>query len=146
MIAFGVVVGDVLADKMSQVGLAKDDEVIEAFMPDGLDEAFSMRITVRALRRDGDAADAAAGQEEFPLLREQRVAIVNQEPSAAQETIGWIAKIANDLEHPCFVRINTDASDVNDARPALHDEEDHVPDGAEGAERFNAEEVAGVQG
>ena len=32
MVAFGVVVGDVFANKMPQVGFAKDDEVIEALV------------------------------------------------------------------------------------------------------------------
>ena len=61
VIAFGVVVGDVFVNKMSQVRFAKDNELIEALMPDGLDEALTIRITVRALRRNGDAADAGAG-------------------------------------------------------------------------------------
>jgi len=55
--SFCVVVGHVLLNKMSQVGFAKHYEVIEALISDGLDEALSMRITVWALRRDGDARD-----------------------------------------------------------------------------------------
>ena len=65
MIAFGVVVGDVFANKMAQVRFAKDDEVIEALMPDQSDEAFSVRVAVRTLGWDGDAGDAAAGKEPF---------------------------------------------------------------------------------
>ncbi len=53
VIAFGIVVRDVFTNKMSQVSFAKHDEVIEAFIPDGLDEALSVRIAVRALRRMG---------------------------------------------------------------------------------------------
>ena len=75
-----------------------------------------MRITVRALRRDGAAANAAAGQEKLHCFVNSWPRSCTKKPSAAQETIGWIARIANDLEHPCSVRINTNAGDVNDAR------------------------------
>ena len=128
------------------MGLAKNYEVIKALMPYGLDGALSMRITVGALCRDGHAANAAAGKEELPLLREQRIAIVHQEPRAPEKAIGWITKVANDLDHPCFIGINTNASNVNDARLQLDDEEDHVPDGAEATQCFYAEEVASVKG
>ena len=37
--------------------LAKHYEVIEALVANGPDEALSMRITVWALRRDGDTRD-----------------------------------------------------------------------------------------
>jgi len=86
MVAFGVVVGDVLANKMAQVRFAKDDEVNQALMPDRPHEALSVGVAVRALGWDGDAGDAASGKEQLPLLRKQRVAVVNQELSAAQET------------------------------------------------------------
>lgn len=104
-----------------------------------------MRIAVRALCRDGDTRDAAAGQEKFPLLREQRIAVVHQELRSAKKSIFRIKNITYDLDHPCFVGSDTNASDVNDARFQLDDEEQHVPDGAESAERFHAEEVAGVK-
>ena len=61
VIAFGIVVSDVFTNKMSQVSFTKDDKVIEAFISDGLDEALGVRVAVGALRRDRDAADAAAG-------------------------------------------------------------------------------------
>ena len=60
MVPLGVVVADVFANKMSQVGFAKDDEVIKALLADGFDEALSVPIIVRALRWDGDVADAEA--------------------------------------------------------------------------------------
>ena len=34
MVAFGVVVGDVFTNKMSQVSFAKNDELVEALIPD----------------------------------------------------------------------------------------------------------------
>jgi len=89
MIAFGVVMSDVFTNEMSQVGLAKNDEVIEALIPNGLDEAFSVRIAVRALRRYGNAADAAAGEEKFPLFREQRIAVVHQGNRWAKPPLRW---------------------------------------------------------
>ena len=88
MVAFSAVVSDVFTNEASQVGFTKDDEVIEALIANGLDEALSVWIAVGALRRDGYAGDAAAGEEKLPVLSEQRIAIVNQELSAAKETIG----------------------------------------------------------
>ena len=88
MVAFSVVVSDVFTNETSQVGFTKDDEVIEALIANGLDEALSVSIAVQALRRDGDAGDAATGEGKLPVPSEQRIAIVNQELSAAKETIG----------------------------------------------------------
>ena len=135
MVAFAVVVSHVFANKMSQVGFAKNDEVIETLLANGFYETLSVGVTVRALLWDGDAGDAAAGKEQLPVLGEQRIAVVHQEPRAAEKTICWIAKVAKNLNHPCFIGINTNASDVNDARLQLDDEEHQVPDGAESAER-----------
>ena len=61
MVAFIVVVSNVFTNKMSQMGFAKDDAVIEALIPGGLDEALSVTVAVRALRRNGNAGDAVAG-------------------------------------------------------------------------------------
>ena len=69
---------------------------------------------------------------------------MHQELGAAKETISRIQEVAGHLDHPSLVRINTNASDVNDASLQFDDEENHVPDGAEGAKGFNAEEIAGV--
>ena len=103
MVALGVVVSGVFANKMSQVRFAKDDEVIEALMANRFDEALSVRVTVRALRWDGDAGDTAAGKEEFPLVREQRIPVVHQEPRPAQKSIFRIQNIAHDLQHPAAI-------------------------------------------
>ena len=61
MVAFSVVVSNVFTNKMSQMGFPKDDAVIEALIPGGLDEALSVTVAVRALRRNGNAGDAVAG-------------------------------------------------------------------------------------
>ena len=50
VITFGIVMSDVFTNKMSQVSFAKHDKVIEAFIPDGLDEALGVRVAVGALR------------------------------------------------------------------------------------------------
>ena len=77
MIAFCIVMSDVFTNEMAQVGLAKNDELIEALIPDGLDESFCVGVAVRALGRNGNAANADAGEVKFPLLREQRIAVVH---------------------------------------------------------------------
>ena len=69
------------------MGFAKHYKVIEALISDRLDEALSVRITVWALRRDGDARDAVAFKKKFPRLREQRITVVDQELGAAKEAI-----------------------------------------------------------
>ena len=61
MVAFSVVVSNVFTNKMSQMGFAKDDEVSEALIPDGLDEALGVRVAIGALRRYRDVTDAGAG-------------------------------------------------------------------------------------
>ena len=94
MVAFGVVMADVFANKMSQVCLAEDDETIEALIANGFDEALSVWIAVWALRRDGDTGEPTAGKEQFPLLREQGITIVHQELRAPKKSVVGIPKIA----------------------------------------------------
>ena len=90
--------------------------MIQALIVNRFDEALSVWIAVRALRRDGDTRDPTAGKEQLPLLREQRITIVHQELRAPKKSFVGIHKIAEDLEHPCFVRIDPNATDVDDTR------------------------------
>ena len=64
----------------------KDDEIMQALITNGFDDAPSVRIAVPASRRDGDTVDPTAGKEQLPLLREKRIAIVPR-TSPAGETL-----------------------------------------------------------
>ena len=64
--------------KVSQVPLAEDDEVIEAFGPDGLHEALRVWVAVRALRRNRDALHAVGLEERRSRRGEQRIPSVDQ--------------------------------------------------------------------
>ena len=105
-----------------------------------------MCIAVRAVGRNGHAFNATGSQHFRPRIREQRIAIVNQMPRIVEESINRIGQVPRDLLHPRLIRINTDSCNLDRACFALNDEEHHVPDGAESADSFNAEEVAGLEG
>ncbi len=66
MEAFGIVVVDILSDEMPKVALAEDDEVVEAFVSDGADEALSERIAVGAAARYADTFDALVAEHGAP--------------------------------------------------------------------------------
>ncbi len=66
-------------DHDAQVPLTKQDEVVEAPVPDRPDEPFRVRIAVRAAGRDPHALDAHGLDHVGEIVAEQRVAIVQQD-------------------------------------------------------------------
>ena len=59
------------------MSLAKDDELIETLVLDGLHEALRIRIAIGALRWDFHALHAPGFENRDERLREQRVPIVD---------------------------------------------------------------------
>lgn len=78
MEAFGIVVVDILSDEMPKVALAEDDEMVEALVSDGADEALSEGIAVGAVARYADTFDAIVAEHGAPCLGEERVSIVDE--------------------------------------------------------------------
>jgi hypothetical protein len=63
MVSLLVVVEEVLADRGAWIALSEKDELVEALVPDGTDEALGVRVQVGAARRQADSGDAGRGGE-----------------------------------------------------------------------------------
>jgi len=139
MESFGVVVDDVLPEEVTEVMLAEDDEVVEALVSDGADEAFSEGIAVRAAAGDADAFCPVVAEHGAPSFGEKQVPIVDEVSGMAEEPVTAVEKVAGNLLHPRVIGGDTDTGDVNPAGLELHHEEDQLANGAEGAEGLDSE-------
>jgi phenylacetate-coenzyme A ligase PaaK-like adenylate-forming protein len=81
------------------------------------------------------------GDERF---REQRVPIVDQVLCSSQKSIHGICQIAGHLLHPLLAWVNSNPHDLDVAALEFDDEKHHVPNRAECAQGFHAEEIAGA--
>src|ERR1017187_7921601 len=78
MIAFGVVMRQVLPDHMLQGAFAEQDELLHAFRLDGLHEPLRKRIQVRGMWRKFHDRDTGGVQNPIEGLGVFGVAVVNQ--------------------------------------------------------------------
>ena len=78
MIAFAMVVLDVLGDRAPEMALAERYDPIEAFLLDRPHEAFGVGIRVRRLVRSAHDLDSGLTQLFVNQFRPFRVAIANQ--------------------------------------------------------------------
>ena len=86
--AVRVVVLDVLPQDCGEVALSGDQEVVEAFAPQGADEAFRDRVRPRCSYRGADDADGGAGEDRVEGGGELAVSVADQE----SEPVGVVAK------------------------------------------------------
>ena len=89
-----LIMAHVFLDQVSEVPLAKENEVVETFVLDRLDEALSVRIAVRTLRRDLNCLyiDTFEGRSE--RLREEWIAVVDEKPCTAQKFVVRIGGVS----------------------------------------------------
>src|SRR5664280_3723555 len=136
---------DKLFDQVTQVPFPEDHEVVQTLISYRLYEALRVGVAVGTLCRNGHALDSAGLQERRPCLRVQRVSVVDQVARVAQESIHWIKQVPGNLLHPRTIWRNTDPGYLHGTGLHLNDEVDHVADGSEQAQDFDAKEVASVQ-
>ena len=77
------------------------------------------------------------------LLREQRVAVMDQHPLALEEAILGVGEIPGPLEHLRLAGVGVDAGDLDPPGGHVDDEEDQVAGQALQAPGLDGEEVAG---
>ena len=78
MESLGTIVRHELLHHVPQVPFSEEDEMIQALVPDRLDEPFRMRAAVGTMRRSLYAFHPSLSQDGLEHLGEQRVAIVDQ--------------------------------------------------------------------
>src|SRR5664279_696503 len=125
------------------MSLTEDYEVIETLVLDAFYKALRVWIAIGALRWNFHALHARSFENRDERLREQRVPIVDQVLCSSQESIHRICQIAGHLLHPLLAGVNSNPRDLDGAALEFDHEEHHVPNRAECAQGFHAEEIAG---
>ena len=122
--AVRVVVLDVLPQHCRDVALSADQEEVEAFAPQGANEAFRDRVRARCSYRGADDADGGAGEYRVEGSGELAVSVADQEP----EPVGVVAEVheqvAGLLGDPGPRGVGSDAGDAHAAGAVL----DHPQD------------------
>ena len=117
-----MIVSHVFRDHVPEMSLAEEYEVPETLVFDGSNEAFCEGIAVGAPGGNLDAfytfrtSTVRSLQNRLEVSGEERVSVVNEMGSIAQEPIDGIGQIARHLLHPGAIGIQADASDVDLAR------------------------------
>lgn len=109
-----VIIPGVLLDKMIQVVLAEDDEMIKDFLFDRLNHALTMSIEVRAVNGEFHRFDSRRGKDPVELFRELGVAVVNEESRLDWPTVKHFHRgVAGLLSHPGRVGMRRPSRDPN---------------------------------
>src|ERR1017187_2593298 len=124
MIAFGVVMRQVLPDHMLQGAFAEQDELLHAFRLDGLHEPLRKRIQVRGVWRKFHDRDTGGIQDLVEGLGVFGVAVVDQVMRSDKFPLPP-GHIPGDLLHPWLVRVLAHSSE-NDPTGSHVDEDQYV--------------------
>ena len=99
MVAFVMIVRDVLGHGLPKVALAKRNDAIETFPFDGPDEAFSVGIRIRRPPRRLHNPDTAIAQQLTYRRAPLGVPITNHYAMPAQQSVIRHRQRATDLQH-----------------------------------------------
>ncbi len=124
--------------------LAKEHEVVETLVFDGLHKTLGVRIQVRTPGRELDRLYAARAQQFSKRVGEERIAVMNEVRGVEKKSIDGVGQISTNLPHPLAMGIDTDAADVHRPSSLLNNEEDKVAHRAEEPQCFDREEIASV--
>jgi hypothetical protein len=119
-----VVVGEDAEDAL-EVASVHDQEPVEAFGPDGANEALGGRIRLRRSHRRLDDPDAFAGEDGVEVAGELAVAVADQKAKRSRSLVERPGELARLLGDPWSGRVGGAAGEV-DAPATQLDEEEHV--------------------
>jgi hypothetical protein len=119
-----VVVGEDAEDAL-EVASVHDQEPVEAFGPDGADEALGGRVRLRRSHRRLDDLDAFAGEDGVEVAGELAVAVADQEAKRSWSLLERPGELARLLGDPRSGRVGGAAGEI-DAPATQLDEEEHV--------------------
>jgi len=105
VIPFPMVVGDEFGERPAQVGFPEDDDLIQAFLLDGPNEAFRVRIAIGRLKRRLHDADADIGQGLAERRAPLGIPIADQDPMASEHTVISGGQHTSDLKHKGVIRM-----------------------------------------
>lgn len=122
-----VVVLKIFADNISQLLLARQDEVVEALALEAADEGLHVAVVLGRLGRDELSPAADGFQNICELAREERVAVVDEGGHVLEPAVPHVALVAGDLRHPVAVGVAADAAAPDLARGNVLEEQDVLP-------------------
>ena len=122
-----VVVLKIFADNISQLLLARQDEVVEALALEAADEGLHVAVVLGRLGRDELGLATDGFQNVCELAREERVAVVDEVGHVRQSSVPHIALVVGDLRHPVAVGGAADAAAPDLAGGYVLEEEDVLP-------------------
>jgi hypothetical protein len=94
VIAFGLIVRDVLVDDLTQVAFAERDDASQALAANRAHEALGVGVQVWGSRRQPHTLDAARCEQRAESVSEQRVAIHDEVAMLEQEAINGVSQVA----------------------------------------------------
>ena len=99
MVAFVMVVRDILTDRASQVALAERDHSMQTLKLDGPHEPFCMCVTVRSADKCLHNVDTGGAQEREHRATPFYDAIANQHRARVQNTVKVVGQMPYGLQH-----------------------------------------------
>jgi len=112
MVPFTVVVGLELGKRTMEVPLSERDEVVEAFLFDGTDEALRVCAAVRRPERYPHDPHASRFEDASDSGTPLAVTVADQKSLFLQHTVG-ICHLPRNLNHECFVRMRRAGDDLD---------------------------------
>ena len=126
VIAFPVVMLDVLKDGMAKVSFPQGNELAQALILDRANEAFAVGVEVRASGGQAHRPNTGRCQYVPERVHEHRSPVMDQKPFTPQKAVEDIGKIPGDLTHPRPIGFRADAGDVNASARQFHHNEHMV--------------------
>ena len=143
MIPLGMIVSEVLVNRIRQRLFAQHHHMIQGFLFDRAHEPLAMGIQIRTLGRQDNGVHPAVLEEGIKRLRELRVSVVHQVALAPKEPFKAIRELPRALLHESRGGMRGDAGDLDTPGGQLHHNEHVIRDHAVPRGDFHREEVRG---
>src|SRR5690606_5619861 len=128
MISLSVVVIHVLVYSAAKVALPDRDDLAQTLRLNRAHKALRVGIQIRASTWESHAPNSRGLEDRPKVLREQRVAIMDEEMRSAEKTGLAVGQVARDLTHPGCVGGGNNSGDFHLARFEIDYEEREVSD------------------
>lgn len=138
-----VVITGVLADEIVQMLLATDQKVVQAFLLNTLNYAFTAGVEIRALKRQTDRFDVLGFEDFIESRGELCIAVADQVSGFFLTSVKVHQKVPSLLFHPGSARMQRRIGDEDLASFQIDKNQDEIVEKPTVRERFGTEEVAG---
>jgi hypothetical protein len=141
VIAFLVVIGEIVAHCSTERGLAEEDHSRKAFRLDAQMKSLKMGVQVRTLRWQAYGIHTGIVQNRSEDAAEVGITIHQHVLLVFQKAVKWIGKIPSNLFHEVVSKCRCASGQVNSASGHVHDEQQIVGDQTTLSPDFDGREV-----